>query len=283
MATTTKIFSFIFLTTLTILSCSCSATIYKVGDSNGWTTKEDTFYEWVKQKEFHVGDSLIFEYDHNFNDVTQVFGALEYEFCDNSSPKAVYKTGHDVVTFTEPGYHYFITSNHVQCTLGQKLDVLVVLDPSSPLPTPPQSPRKKNFPFYKVYKVGDAKGWMVNEEDSEFYNKWSEEKEFHVGDNLFFEYDKDVVEEEDHVLEISGDLEFRSCDPTSPIGVYKTGQDIVRLTEPGVHYFISSKTSQCESGLKLRVVVAPAPTPNVQKFSPMDRLKKWLHTLKPHQ
>ncbi|CAN8312562.1 unnamed protein product [Cochlearia groenlandica] len=248
MATTTKIFSFIFLITITILLTSCSATIYKVGDSiNGWTTKEDTYYEWTKGKEFHVGDSLIFEYDHNFNDVTQVSGALEYEFCDTSSPKAVYKTGHDVVTFTEPGYHYFITSNHVQCTLGQKLDVLVVLDPSSPVPPPPQT-KIKNLPF---------------------------------GDNLFFDYDKeDVIQEEDNVLEISGDLEFRSCDPTSPIGVYKTGQDIVSLKEPGVHYFISSKTSSCESGLKLRVVVTPMA--NVEKFSPMDRLKKWLHSLRPH-
>ncbi|ESQ36695.1 hypothetical protein EUTSA_v10009511mg, partial [Eutrema salsugineum] len=181
--TTGRILCLVMFVMIYLLSC-CSAT----------TAKDDTFNDWFGgvHKEYHVGDSLIFEYDPSINDVTQVSGSLEYEFCDSSSPKAVYNTGHDV--------------------------------------------------------VGDSKGWSVY--DSDFFNKWSEEKEFHVGDVLFFEYENEIND----VYEISGDLEFLACQPFSPVAVHKTGHDLVRLTEPGVHYFITSHSGHCEAGLKLRVV-----------------------------
>ncbi|KAL0735818.1 hypothetical protein Bca4012_012028 [Brassica carinata] len=261
--------------------CCCSAKIYKVGDSEGWTAKDDVYYAWAETdyKEFHVGDSLVFEYDPIVNDVTHVSGALEYDFCDYSSPKAVYNTGHDVVTLTEPGFHYFITSNQAQCVLGQKLEVLVIHDPSRPVPPRPS----KMLPVGNTYKVGgDSEGWKVY--DSDFYNKWSEEKQFRVGDALLFEYDNEASD----VYEINGDLEFMTCDPTSPVAVHKTGQDLVRLKEPGVHYFITSHSGSCEAGLKLRVMVGPQPKavgfPNFPKkvdLSAMERLDNWLKTFKP--
>ncbi|KAL1220219.1 Mavicyanin [Cardamine amara subsp. amara] len=179
MSTTKKIFGFmlVMITTFTVLLSCCSATVYKVGDSDGWTAKDDTYYNWAKGKEFHVGDSLVFEYDRNVNDVTQVSGALELEFCDSSSPKAVYNTGNDVVTLKEPGYHHFISSNQSQCTLGQRLDVLVVHDPSRPIPPP--LPRKI-LPLGQIYKVGDSEGWKV------YDSEWSEAKQFHVGETISF-------------------------------------------------------------------------------------------------
>lgn len=237
-------------------------------DFSGWTAKDHTYYDWAKHKEFHVGDSLLFQYNPNFNDVTEASGALEFEFCDSSSPKAVYNTGNDVVTLTEPGYHYFITSNHGQCIAGQRFGVLVVHDPSRPIPPPP--PSNSNIPFGKFYKVGgDSNGWSVHEETDYYYN-WSVDKQFQVGDNLVFEYD---IEDNVDVLEISGHLEFKYCDPTSPVAVHKTGLDIVRLTKPGVHYFISSKTGHCAAGLKLRVMVSPILS--VPKLSLIDRLTRW--------
>ncbi|KAG2324859.1 hypothetical protein Bca4012_039351 [Brassica carinata] len=283
MATRTRIFSFV-LAMMMSFTVLCSARIYKVGDSEGWTAKDDVYYAWAEAdyKEFHVGDSLVFEYDPTINDVTHVSGSLEYEFCDYSSPRAVYNTGHDVVTLTEPGYHYFITSNQAQCVLGQKLEVLVVHDPSRPVPPPP--PPSKILPVGKTYKVGDSRGWKVYD-DSDFYNKWSEEKQFRVGDALLFEYDNEVND----VYEISGDLEFMTYDPTSPVAVHKTGQDLVRLTEPGVHYFVTSHSGYCEAGLKLRVIVGPlleaVTFPNFPKkvdLSAMERLDNWLQTFK-HQ
>ncbi|KAF3584217.1 hypothetical protein F2Q69_00025649 [Brassica cretica] len=282
MATRTRILSLVFamMMSFTVLSGYCSAKIYKVGDSEGWTAKDDVYYAWAERdyKEFHVGDSLVFEYDHNINDVTQVSGGLEYEFCDLSSPRAVYNTGHDIVTLTEPGFHYFITSNQEQCVLGQKLEVLVVQDPPSPVPPTPS----KILPVGETYKVGDSEGWKVY--DSDFYNKWSEEKQFYVGDSLIFEYANEVND----VYEISGDLEFMTCDPTSPVAVHKTGRDLVRLTELGVHYFITSNSGSCEAGLKLRVMVGPQQKavtypkfPKKVDFSAMERLNNWLKAFKP--
>ncbi|CAF1972617.1 unnamed protein product [Brassica napus] len=75
MATTMRIFRFVLMSFAVLLGC-CSARIYKVGDSKGWTAKDDAF---------HVGDSLAF--NPIINDVTQVSGSLEYELCDYSFPK----------------------------------------------------------------------------------------------------------------------------------------------------------------------------------------------------
>ncbi|CAH8262611.1 unnamed protein product [Arabidopsis lyrata] len=335
---TKKIFGFVLM--ITILFACCSATTYKVGGSNGWYGKKNS---WVVHKDFHVGDTLIFEYDQNVNDVTQVYSALEYESCDSSSPKAVYNTGHDVVTLKEPGYHYFISSNHIQCVNGLKLDVLVVHDKSRPIPPPPPPskihepsrpspppppakinepsrpippppppskihepsrpspppppakinepsrpippppPPSKIFPFGKIYKVGDSRGWSVY--NSYYYYKWSEGKQFHVGDTLFFEYNKYLND----VREISNDLDFKSCEQNSTVAVYKTGHDLVKLTKPGVYYFVSLKTGLCQAGIKLRVTVQPSseavPFPNVprKKLSPIDRLNRWwFHPFRPH-
>ncbi|KAF3494868.1 hypothetical protein DY000_02056828 [Brassica cretica] len=108
---------------------------------------------------------------------------------------------------------------------------------------------------------------------------------FNVGDSLIFEYANEIND----VYEINGDLEFITCDPTSPVDVHKTGHDLVRLTEPGVHYFITSQSGYCEAGLKLRVMVGPKPKavtyPNFPKkvvLSAMERLNNWLNTFK-HQ
>ncbi|KAG2267539.1 hypothetical protein Bca52824_062094 [Brassica carinata] len=189
------------------------------------------------------------EYDHNINDVTQVSGGLEYEFCDLSSPRAVYNTGHDIATLTEPGFHYFITSNQEQC-IGTEARSSRRTRPPSPVPPPPTP--SKILPVGETYKVGDSEGWKVY--DSDFYNKWK----------------------------------FMTCDPTSPVAVHKTGRDLVRLTELGVHYFITSNSGSCEAGLKLRAMVGPQQKavtypkfPKKVDFSAMERLNNWLKAFKP--
>ncbi|KAF2531915.1 hypothetical protein F2Q70_00031612 [Brassica cretica] len=234
---------FCFVLVMVLIGCCCSAKIYKVGDSKGWTTaKHGSYYEWAKRKKFQVGDSLMFEYDGNVNDVTQVSSRLEYQFCNSLSPKSVYNTGHDVVrTLKEPGYHFFISSNRSECVAGQKLVVFVVHD--HPMIPPPPLPRKI-LPFGKDYK-------------------------FHVGDNLLFYYNDQV----DDVLEINSDLEFKSCGTISPVAVHNAGQDLIKLTKPGIRYFITSKIGHCEVGLKLQVVVRPLSKSVLKKMqlSPFDR------------
>ncbi|CAN7079297.1 unnamed protein product [Brassica oleracea var. botrytis] len=162
---------------------------------------------------------------------------------------------------------------------------------------PPPPPPRKILPFGKDYKVGDSNEWRVPEESSQinylkpfhisqlgmlhFYSKWSEEKQFHVGDNLLFYYNDQV----DDVLEINSDLEFKSCDTISPVALHNAGQDLIRLTKPGIRYFITSKIGHCEAGLKLRVVVRPLSksVPKKMQLSPFDRFIKWLRdSFTPH-
>ncbi|CAN8258141.1 unnamed protein product [Cochlearia groenlandica] len=337
----------VIMSFMILLGCS-SATVYKVGDSKGWNMK-DEYQSLVRNKVFHVGDSLVFDYDQNVNDVTHVSTALDYVSCNSLSPKAIYNTGHDVVTLTEPGHYYFITSNHIQCVNGLKLDVLVVADPSHPIPPPPPrrkvhegsrsvssssppppprkilspppppprklqsppppprkilspppskllspppppkkilspppppnkfpSPPSNTLPSGKLYKVGDSRGWSVY--NSFYYYVWSQNKEFYVGDTLLFQYYKNLHD----VEEIDNEAEFRSCEPTSTVAVYKTGHDLVKLTKPGVHYFVSMKTGLCTAGIKLRVTVLPLPkdvtTPNVPRTGmvpPFNRRNSW--------
>ncbi|KAF8107910.1 hypothetical protein N665_0116s0115 [Sinapis alba] len=164
-------------------------------------------------------------------------------------------------------FHYFITSNQTQFILGQKLEVLVIHDPSRPVPPPPPS---KTLLVGKTYKVGDSKGWKVY--DSDFYNKLSEEKQFHVGDTLLFEYAKEVND----VYEINGHLEFMTCGPTSPVAMHKTGHDLVRLTEPGVHYLITSRSGY---GASQQLVTE---FPKKVALSAMERLNNWLQNFKPN-
>ncbi|EOA25440.1 hypothetical protein CARUB_v10018776mg [Capsella rubella] len=257
-----KKISVFVLVIMFLLGCT-SAKTYKVGGSNyGWTVKDDT---WAEHKQFHVGDSLVFQYDKNVNDLAQVSTAKEYMSCEASSPKVVYNTGHDV--------------NHEPSRPPPNKNQGPSTSRPSPPPPPPsknQGPSRQSTPppppsnnqgpsrqsppppppppskRGRIYKVGDSKGWSVY--NSYYYYRWSETKQFRVGDTLYFEYNKDLND----VREISDDLEFRSCEPTSAVAVYKTGHDLVKLTKPGVHYFVSLKTGLCQAGIKLRVNVLPS-------------------------
>ncbi|CAN8287802.1 unnamed protein product [Cochlearia groenlandica] len=249
-----KISSFVFLVIsfMILLSCCSTATVYKVGDSNGWTvTKKDAYRSWVRNKVFHVGDSLVFEYNHNISNVIHVSNALEYLSCNFLSSKAVYNTGHDVVNLTEPGHYYFITSNHIQCVSGLKIDLLVVPSMSRPVPSPP--PSKSNDPSPPISSPPPPQ---------------------HSNDSPSGKALHDVEE-------ISNEDEFRNCEPSSTVAVYKTGHDLVKLTKPGVHYFVSMKTGLCTAGIKLRVTVLPLPEPpNVSRTKKMtlphvNRRNRW--------
>ncbi|CAA0386112.1 putative Phytocyanin domain, cupredoxin [Arabidopsis thaliana] len=308
---TKKIFGFVLAITI-LLSC-CSAKIYKVGGSRGWSGKTNS---WAERKEFHVGDSLIFQYHQNVNDVTQLSDALKYESCNSSSPKAVYNTGHDV-TFLSSMKSHVRSLHHHEARPMNGHDPLAITPsppppskthersrpitpsppppskthepsrPNTPPPPPPPSkthepsrritpsppPPSKILPFGKIYRVGDYGGWSVY--NSYYYYKWSEGKQFHVEDTLFFQYNKELND----VREITDELEFRSCESTSTVAVYKTGHDLIKLTKPGVHYFVSLKTGLCQAGIKLRVTVQPSTEavtfPNVPKKKLSPIVNRW--------
>ncbi|XP_019058278.1 PREDICTED: uncharacterized protein LOC109116756 [Tarenaya hassleriana] len=101
--TKNAIISFFMLVTVSLF-VGCVGTTHKI---EGWAPGVD-YYTWVTSRHFQVGDSLVFEYNKDFHDVTEVASPLAFEFCDLSSTIARYKTGYDVVNLTRPGRYYYV-------------------------------------------------------------------------------------------------------------------------------------------------------------------------------
>ncbi|XP_013616724.1 PREDICTED: mavicyanin-like [Brassica oleracea var. oleracea] len=101
----------LFFTSLMILvaliGVGVGGTVHKVGDSSGWTMMGVDYQAWASSRTFQVGDSLVFEYNNEFHDVTEVT-PHDFELCYSSNPLARYQTGSDTVTLTKPGFQHFI-------------------------------------------------------------------------------------------------------------------------------------------------------------------------------
>nr|XP_009417164.1 PREDICTED: mavicyanin [Musa acuminata subsp. malaccensis] len=111
--------------------------VYKVGDSAGWTIMGSPNYTaWAASKTFHVGDTIVFEYNNSFHNVLEVTKA-EYNACNASSPIATYATGNDSITIKTKGHHYFLCGFPGHCTIGQKVDIYI---PKSSSAAPSTSP-----------------------------------------------------------------------------------------------------------------------------------------------
>ncbi|XP_064938690.1 mavicyanin-like [Musa acuminata AAA Group] len=118
--------------------------VYKVGDSAGWTIIGSPNYTaWAASKTFHMGDTIVFEYNNSFHNVLEVTKA-EYNACNASSPIATYATGNDSITIKTKGHHYFLCGFPGHCTIGQKVDINIPKSSSaapstSPAPAPSTS------------------------------------------------------------------------------------------------------------------------------------------------
>ncbi|CAH8272316.1 unnamed protein product [Arabidopsis lyrata] len=116
------------------------AAVYKVGDSAGWTTIANVDYKlWASTKTFHIGDTVLFEYNPQFHNVMRVTHPM-YRSCNTSKPISTFTTGNDSITLTNHGHHFFFCGVPGHCLAGQKLDLNVLLPASStPLSDPPTS------------------------------------------------------------------------------------------------------------------------------------------------
>ncbi|KAI3903643.1 hypothetical protein MKW98_032297 [Papaver atlanticum] len=99
-----------------------------------------------------------------------------------------------------------------------------------------------------VWNVGDAADWSPKTHLN--YTRWARPS-FLVGDSLRFVYDPNITD----VLEVSY-CDFKSCNPTSPLATYKTGNDTIPLTKEAHQYFISSNPVDCNNGMKLDIPVS---------------------------
>ncbi|ESQ32160.1 hypothetical protein EUTSA_v10004981mg [Eutrema salsugineum] len=116
------------------------AAVYKVGESAGWTTIANVDYKlWASTKTFHIGDTVLFEYNPQFHNVMRVTHSM-YRSCNSSKPISTFTTGNDSITLTNHGHHFFFCGVPGHCLAGQKLDLNVIHPASStPLSDPPIS------------------------------------------------------------------------------------------------------------------------------------------------
>ncbi|CAH8388560.1 unnamed protein product [Eruca vesicaria subsp. sativa] len=107
------------------------AAVYKVGDSASWTTIANVDYKlWASTKTFHIGDTVLFEYNLQFHNVMRVTHAM-FKNCSNSNPISTFTTGNDSVTLSNYGHHFFFCGAPGHCMAGQKLDLNVIYPVSS--------------------------------------------------------------------------------------------------------------------------------------------------------
>ncbi|CAB4317260.1 unnamed protein product [Prunus armeniaca] len=125
-----------------------SSSVYRVGDSDGWTSRGLVDYNnWASTKDFHVGDTLIFAYNNQFHNVMQV-SDQDFESCNATSAISSYTSGSDTITLKRPGHYYFLCGAPGHCQAGQKVDIKVSLPvPENLIPSPsPSSPYGSSSP-----------------------------------------------------------------------------------------------------------------------------------------
>ncbi|KAK2978123.1 hypothetical protein RJ640_028677, partial [Escallonia rubra] len=113
------------------------------------------------------------------------------------------------------------------------------------------------------YLVGDEKGWSVGTD----YQAWAQGKEFYVGDLLVFKYREGA-----HNVHQVDEASFIQCAPPTTSVPLTSGNDAIKLIQPGNNYFLCSIDSHCATGnLKLMVTVlpqVPAPPNTMFPFVP---------------
>ncbi|XP_038693707.1 mavicyanin-like [Tripterygium wilfordii] len=144
-----------FMVALIALCGSCSGSVHKVGDSIGWTAIgiiDILFYKkWSFANTFHVGDTIVFEYNKQYHNVIEVISFYDFHFCNTSSPVATYSSGNDSITLNRSGDFYYTCASPGHCQAGQKVHIFVHSATSmgpigSPTPGPSPSPSLSTAP-----------------------------------------------------------------------------------------------------------------------------------------
>ncbi|XVF88356.1 hypothetical protein PTKIN_Ptkin19aG0044300 [Pterospermum kingtungense] len=120
---------------------STFAATYTVGDSTGWkipNNNNDLYENWADNKNFGVGDVLVFDFTTGQHDVAEVTEA-NYDSCNGTNPISLDNKGPARVTLNRTGDHYFICTFSGHCSAGQKLHI-EVNSSTSTAPTPGSSP-----------------------------------------------------------------------------------------------------------------------------------------------
>ncbi|XVF86409.1 hypothetical protein PTKIN_Ptkin18bG0037500 [Pterospermum kingtungense] len=116
-----------------------------------------------------------------------------------------------------------------------------------------------------VYHVGDSSGWTILGSGHN-YQSWAATKKFFAGDTLVFEYNNQFH----NVIQVNV-IDFKSCNPDSPIARYGKGKDSMTLESSGEYYFLCGIPGHCQDGMKLHITVNSAnstASPNPTSIAP---------------
>ncbi|VAH08855.1 unnamed protein product [Triticum turgidum subsp. durum] len=92
------------------------------------------------------------------------------------------------------------------------------------------------------------------------YSQWVSRIRFTTGDELKFQYSTDVH----NMVEVSK-TGYDSCNGSSPIATFSTGNDVVPLATVGTRYFICGVSGHCDASMKVEVNVKSKEVRTVQR------------------
>ncbi|KAL4377131.1 hypothetical protein GQ457_02G030780 [Hibiscus cannabinus] len=124
------IFAIVVSMSLTI----SSATEYVVGGDDGWKlgVKYD---DWAKDRQFLVGDTLVFKYKSGAHNVYKVTGD-EFKSCIVPSNNSLGSfTGNDTIKLATAGTTWYICGISGHCDGGMKLKITVLDGAPAPAPS----------------------------------------------------------------------------------------------------------------------------------------------------
>ncbi|CAJ2650984.1 unnamed protein product [Trifolium pratense] len=113
------------------------------------------------------------------------------------------------------------------------------------------------------YKVGDSAGWTTKGDIN--YKKWAAEKQFKINDTIIFEYNAQFH----NVMRVKNHAVYMKCDASAPLETYTTGNDTIKLTHYGHHFFMCGIPGHCQLGQRVDINVPnPAKSPSPPTTSP---------------
>ncbi|OMO81123.1 Plastocyanin-like protein [Corchorus capsularis] len=109
-----------------------------------------------------------------------------------------------------------------------------------------------------TYTVGDATGWRIPT-NTDFYDDWNDNKVFHVGDILIFNFTTGAHD----VAEVKTENAYDTCATAAAnlVSTITTGPASITLNRTGDHYFICTFGTHCASGQKVQIEVEMGTSP----------------------
>ncbi|KAE8678783.1 hypothetical protein F3Y22_tig00111402pilonHSYRG00242 [Hibiscus syriacus] len=241
---------------------SPSGRTYTVGDSTGWRVpagNDDLYDDWNDNKDFFVGDVILFNFTTGQHDVLEVTEA-DYDACNAANSISNVTTGPARITLNRTGDHYFICGFPGHCTAGQKLNVEVRNgNRTGTAPTPRPSPTTPATPSGRTFSVGDSIGWIVPTGNDDFYDDWNDNKDFYVGDVL-----RESLSSKSNFSKLLNWI----ISTANPILTVSNGRARIILNRTGDHYFICGFPGHCTAGKKLSIEVENGNRPGTTPTTP---------------